>query len=97
MTTFWPCFSKRLRVSASGLAIVGCCPSLYISANMCYSALIQKSTMGTVISLRHLECIEGMIKNWKSGAVLAGGKRMMDRSALDGFDLSKGSFPPRWS
>jgi acyl-CoA reductase-like NAD-dependent aldehyde dehydrogenase len=50
--------------------------------------------MGTIISLRHLQHIEGMIKSRKSGSLLAGGERMVALSALDGFDLSQGSFFP---
>jgi|ERR1700722_11583518 len=57
-------------------------------------ALNPKSTMGTIISLRHLERIESMINNRQSGSLLAGGSRMMAHSALDGFDLSQGSFFP---
>lgn len=49
--------------------------------------------MGTVISVRHLERIEGMIKRG-SGKILAGGERMVGKSDLDGFDFSNGSFFP---
>ncbi|KAF9076963.1 aldehyde dehydrogenase [Rhodocollybia butyracea] len=41
-----------------------------------------KSSMGSVISARHLERIEGMVG------------RMIGKSELDGFDFSKGSFYP---
>jgi acyl-CoA reductase-like NAD-dependent aldehyde dehydrogenase len=57
-------------------------------------ALNPKSTMGSVISLRHLEGIEAIIKRRKSGDILAGGERMMGQSSLDGFDFSQGSFFP---
>jgi acyl-CoA reductase-like NAD-dependent aldehyde dehydrogenase len=50
--------------------------------------------MGTIISQRHLERIEETITKRKSGSILAGGRRMMDRSSLDGFDFSQGSFFP---
>ncbi|KAF5358910.1 hypothetical protein D9758_004804 [Tetrapyrgos nigripes] len=50
-----------------------------------------KSTMGTVISLRHLQRIEEMMKR-TSGKVIFGGERMLGKSELDGFDFSKGSF-----
>ncbi|KAH9943279.1 aldehyde dehydrogenase [Epithele typhae] len=52
-----------------------------------------KSTMGTVISLRHLERIEGMVQRGV-GTILAGGKRMTGTSTLDGCDFSKGAFFP---
>jgi len=58
------------------------------------AALNPKSTMGPVISLRHLRRIEGMIQRSTSGIVLAGGERMTDTSPLDGFDFSRGSFFP---
>lgn len=52
-----------------------------------------KSTMGTVISSRHLDRIEGMVQaHARDGTVLAGGKRMLGKSELDGFDFSRGSF-----
>ncbi|RDB19902.1 NAD/NADP-dependent betaine aldehyde dehydrogenase [Hypsizygus marmoreus] len=54
-----------------------------------------KSTMGTVISLHHLERIEGMIKRRRSqGTIVTGGKSMDGISELDGFDFSRGSFFP---
>jgi acyl-CoA reductase-like NAD-dependent aldehyde dehydrogenase len=50
--------------------------------------------MGTIISLGHLQRIEDMIKHRKSGNILTGGVRVLGKSALDGFDFSKGSFFP---
>jgi acyl-CoA reductase-like NAD-dependent aldehyde dehydrogenase len=50
--------------------------------------------MGCVISSRHLERIEGMLHRRGSSNILAGGTRMVGKSALDGFDFSKGSFFP---
>ncbi|KAF9268190.1 aldehyde dehydrogenase [Marasmius fiardii PR-910] len=52
-----------------------------------------KSSIGTVISQRHLNRIEGMIERTK-GRVLVGGQQMLGDSVLDGFDFSKGSFFP---
>lgn len=49
--------------------------------------------MGSVISARHLERIEGMISR-QNGTVLAGGRRLSGPSPLDGFDFSKGNFLP---
>ncbi|KAF8897754.1 aldehyde dehydrogenase domain-containing protein [Infundibulicybe gibba] len=51
------------------------------------------STMGTVISLKHLDRMESMIQTSK-GDILLGGKRMFGMSELDGFDFSAGSFFP---
>ncbi|KIM91142.1 hypothetical protein PILCRDRAFT_94698 [Piloderma croceum F 1598] len=53
-----------------------------------------RSTMGSIISLRHLERIEGMLQRRGNSIILAGGARMVGTSALDGFDFSKGSFLP---
>lgn len=50
--------------------------------------------MGSVISSKHLERIERMVQSRKSGKIVAGGERMSGKSALDGFDFSKGSFYP---
>ena len=50
--------------------------------------------MGSVISPRHLERIEGMLQSRGSSNILAGGTRLVGKSALDGFDFSKGSFLP---
>ncbi|TFK43675.1 aldehyde dehydrogenase [Crucibulum laeve] len=55
--------------------------------------LNSQSTMGTVISLRHLQRIEGMVKR-TAGNILTGGERMLGTSDLDGFDFSRGSFFP---
>lgn len=49
--------------------------------------------MGSVISLRHLQRIEGMISR-QSGTILAGGARLTGPAPLDGFNFSKGSFLP---
>ncbi|KAH7887561.1 aldehyde dehydrogenase domain-containing protein [Phlebopus sp. FC_14] len=51
-------------------------------------------SMGSVISVRHLERIQRMIQNRKSGDVLAGGERMIGRSTLDSFEFAQGSFYP---
>ncbi|KIJ69983.1 hypothetical protein HYDPIDRAFT_23137 [Hydnomerulius pinastri MD-312] len=53
-----------------------------------------QSSMGSVISLKHLERIQRMVQDRKSGDVLIGGERMTARSALDNFDFSRGSFYP---
>jgi acyl-CoA reductase-like NAD-dependent aldehyde dehydrogenase len=50
--------------------------------------------MGSIISLRHLERIEGMLQRRGNSNILAGGARLVGKSALDGFDFSKGSFLP---
>jgi acyl-CoA reductase-like NAD-dependent aldehyde dehydrogenase len=50
--------------------------------------------MGSIISLRHLKRVEGMIERRKSGNIVAGGERMVGKSTLDGFDFSEGSFFP---
>lgn len=49
--------------------------------------------MGTVISLRQLERMQGMVQRGV-GTVLAGGQRMTGLSPLDGYDLSQGAFFP---
>jgi acyl-CoA reductase-like NAD-dependent aldehyde dehydrogenase len=56
-------------------------------------AMNPKSTMGTVISSRHLQRIESMISR-TTGKVVAGGERMVGKSELDAFDFSKGFFFP---
>jgi acyl-CoA reductase-like NAD-dependent aldehyde dehydrogenase len=56
-------------------------------------AMNSKSTMGTVISSRHLQRIESMI-NRTGGKIIAGGERMLGKSELDAFDFSKGCFFP---
>ncbi|KAJ7693759.1 aldehyde dehydrogenase [Mycena olivaceomarginata] len=53
-----------------------------------------KSTMGTVISERHLVRIQAMLESSRSGAVLTGGQRLAGKSDLDGFDFDGGSFFP---
>ncbi|KAF4601947.1 hypothetical protein EYR40_005148 [Pleurotus pulmonarius] len=53
-----------------------------------------KSTMGTVISERHLRRIESMIARKTSGSIVTGGTRMSGASPLDGHDFSKGAFFP---
>lgn len=50
-----------------------------------------KSTMGTVISQASLQRLEAVVSRTK-GKVLIGGTRMTGTSALDGYDLSAGSF-----
>jgi acyl-CoA reductase-like NAD-dependent aldehyde dehydrogenase len=65
----------------------------YVKSTLFSAALNPKSTMGSVISPRHLQRIEGMIKRC-TGKILVGGERMLGRSALDGFDFSRGSFFP---
>lgn len=52
------------------------------------------STMGSVISQQHLERIEAMLAAEPRAKILAGGKRLTGKSALDEFDFSKGSFFP---
>ncbi|KIP12800.1 hypothetical protein PHLGIDRAFT_27178 [Phlebiopsis gigantea 11061_1 CR5-6] len=52
------------------------------------------STMGTVINERAIERIESMLRSESSAKVLAGGKRLTGKSALDQFDFSQGSFFP---
>jgi Aldehyde dehydrogenase family len=53
-----------------------------------------KSTMGSVISPRHLQRIQRMVEQRSSGTILIGGEPLKDRSSLDGFDFSRGSFYP---
>ncbi|KAJ3871330.1 aldehyde dehydrogenase domain-containing protein [Lentinula edodes] len=57
------------------------------------SPMNPKSTMGSVISLRQLERIEGMVGRTR-GRIIEGGKRMSGISDLDGFDFGGGSFFP---
>lgn len=59
-----------------------------------FSASNPQSSMGSVISSKHLERIEQMVQNRKSGEIVAGGERMVGKSALDDFDFSRGSFYP---
>ncbi|EMD40926.1 hypothetical protein CERSUDRAFT_80579 [Gelatoporia subvermispora B] len=51
-------------------------------------------TMGSIISSRQLERIEKIVQRPGAGKILAGGHRLTDKSSLDGFDFSKGSFFP---
>ena len=53
-----------------------------------------KSTMGSVISTRHLQRIHNMVEQRSSGTILLGGEPLKNRSSLDGFDFSRGSFYP---
>ena len=55
-----------------------------------------RSTMGSVISLHHLQRIDDMVKRAKnaSSKILTGGKRLFGQSELDGFSFSKGAFYP---
>lgn len=52
------------------------------------------STMGTVINDRAIERIEAMLQSDSKAKVLAGGKRLTGKSALDQFEFSRGSFFP---
>ncbi|KAG9317385.1 Aldehyde/histidinol dehydrogenase [Chiua virens] len=53
-----------------------------------------QSSMGSVISSKHLERIERMVQNRKSGELVTGGERMTEKSTLDNFAFSRGSFYP---
>ncbi|KAF8165486.1 aldehyde dehydrogenase [Crassisporium funariophilum] len=55
-----------------------------------------QSTMGTVISMHHLERIDAMVRRAESAGstILAGGERSSGLSELDGFEFSRGSFYP---
>ncbi|KAI0249943.1 aldehyde dehydrogenase [Lactifluus subvellereus] len=53
-----------------------------------------KSMMGSVISAHHLQRIHNIVEKRRSGAILMGGEPLKDRSSLDGFDFSRGSFYP---
>ena len=53
-----------------------------------------QSTMGSVISAHHLQRIHGMVETRSSGTILTGGESLKDRSSLDGFNFSRGSFYP---
>ncbi|KAG1752570.1 aldehyde dehydrogenase [Suillus paluster] len=54
----------------------------------------KRCSMGSVISPRHLDRIDGMVARRQSGTILTGGKRMMGKSSLDDFDFSLGNFYP---
>ena len=59
------------------------------------AAMNIKSSMGSVISRKHLERIDAMVKRATantSATILAGGEPLTGKSELDGFDFSKGSF-----
>ncbi|TFK55538.1 aldehyde dehydrogenase [Heliocybe sulcata] len=51
-----------------------------------------ESTMGSIISPRHLSRIETIVSNRASGTLLTGGHRLTSTSPLDNFDFSRGSF-----
>ncbi|KAJ7094516.1 aldehyde dehydrogenase [Mycena belliarum] len=56
-----------------------------------------KSSMGTVISERHLARIQAMLDQSLGsdrGNILTGGQRLTGKSELDGFDFDRGSFYP---
>jgi hypothetical protein len=53
-----------------------------------------KITMGSVISARHLQRIHSLVEQRSSGSILVGGEPLKDRSPLDGFNFSRGSFYP---
>ena len=53
-----------------------------------------KSSMGSVISARHLQRIHSMVEQRSSGVILVGGEPLKGRSSLDRFDFSRGSFYP---
>jgi acyl-CoA reductase-like NAD-dependent aldehyde dehydrogenase len=58
------------------------------------AAMNPQSTMGTVISVHHLQRIHSMVETRRSGTILTGGEPLKDRSTLDGFNFSRGSFYP---
>ena len=53
-----------------------------------------QSMMGTIISTHHLQRIHDMVETRSSGTILTGGEPLKDRSSLDGFNFSRGSFYP---
>jgi len=53
-----------------------------------------KITMGSVISARHLQRIHSLVEQRSSGSILVGAEPLKDRSPLDGFNFSRGSFYP---
>lgn len=53
-----------------------------------------KSTMGSVISARHLQRIHGAVAQRSSGTILTGGEPLKNRSSLDGVNFARGSFYP---
>jgi acyl-CoA reductase-like NAD-dependent aldehyde dehydrogenase len=53
------------------------------------------SSMGTIISQKHLERIEAFVqKHSDDGILLAGGRQLQGLSPLDGYDYSRGAFFP---
>jgi acyl-CoA reductase-like NAD-dependent aldehyde dehydrogenase len=61
------------------------------------TALNLSSSMGTVISPRHLARIQTVMERYKAsghGRIITGGERLSGTSPLDGFDLSRGVFFP---
>ena len=52
------------------------------------------STMGTVINEKAIERIEAMLQSDSKAKILAGGKRLTGKSALDQYEFSRGSFFP---
>ncbi|KAF8489457.1 aldehyde dehydrogenase [Russula emetica] len=59
-----------------------------------YKANGPKITMGSVISARHLQRIHSLVEQRSSGSILVGAEPLKDRSPLDGFNFSRGSFYP---
>ncbi|KAH9983074.1 aldehyde dehydrogenase [Russula compacta] len=53
-----------------------------------------KSSMGSVVSAHHLQRMHSMVEQRSSGTILMGGEPLSDRSFLDGFNFSRGSFYP---
>ncbi len=47
-----------------------------------------------MISAHHLQRIHSMVETRSSGTILTGGEPLKDRSSLDGFNFSRGSFYP---
>ena len=52
--------------------------------------------MGSVISLPHLQRIDGMVKRARNAGsqILAGGERLFGQSEIGDFNFSKGAFYP---
>ena len=50
--------------------------------------------MGSIISEEHLKRIEAMLASDRKAKILAGGQRLTEKSTLDEFDFSQGSFFP---
>ena len=95
MTRSCPNYSRKLTGSSKGWEIVCLASYLVLAKSHRLLALNLESTMGTLISARHLERIEAILKRRKTGTLLAGGERMLGVSSLDGTDFSRGHyFPP---